>query len=264
MSTTIDPRAIIAKNVTLGENVTVGPFAIIEENVSIGSDTKIGASAYIGSDTTIGQGCQIYNHASVGTLAQDLKYAGEACSLTIGDRTMIREFCTINKGTEANRGRTIIGSDCALLAYCHVGHDCIIGNHFIASNGLALAGHVRVGDHVICGGNVSVHQFTQIGSHAFIGANKYVTMDVVPFALVAGDTLSAFIYGINSVGLKRRGFTAEERRTIKSAITILLRKGHTRDAAVALLQERWPHEAHVETLLSFIEKSTRGLLQFKK
>ncbi|MGM0462151.1 MAG: acyl-ACP--UDP-N-acetylglucosamine O-acyltransferase [Fibrobacterota bacterium] len=264
MSSQIDTQAVVHPDSNLGKNVRIGPFAVIEENVYIGDNTVIDSHARIGSNTTIGTDCHIFNGASVGTIAQDLKYSGEESFLEIGDRTIIREFCTINKGTQANKGLTKIGNDCALLAYCHVGHDCLIGDKFISSNGLAVAGHVTIGDQVICGGNVSIHQFSRIGDHAFIGANKYITQDVVPFALIAGDTLTASLYGINSVGLKRRGFSSEDMSTIKKAYKILFRNGHTLEEAQNLLEKTWPGDEIIASLIQFVSKSNRGLLRFKK
>ncbi len=264
MSVTIDERAVIGKNVELGEGVTVAPFAVIDDNVTIGAGTSVGSHAFIGSHTTIGDDCRIFNGASVGTIAQDLKYREEDAFLKIGNRTQIREFCTLNKGTSANNGLTIVGDDCALLAYCHIGHDCEVGNHFVASNNLAMAGHVIAGDNVTCGGNVSVHQFTRIGDYAFVGANQYLTMDVVPYALVGGNGDSAFIASINKVGLERNGFTKEQASIIKKAYRILFRKGLSLDEATAQILSDFPESKEVAFLVDFISKSERGITRMRK
>ncbi len=264
MSVSVDSRAVLGKNVELGEGVTIAPFAVIEDNATIGAGTIVGAHSYIGSHTTIGENCRIFNGASIGTIAQDLKYRDEDAFLVVGDRTQFREFCTINKGTAANNGLTKIGSDSAFLAYCHVGHDCEVGDHFVASNNLALAGHVIVGDHVTCGGFVSVHQFTQIGDHAFLGANTFVTMDVVPFALVGSDGDGAFIAMMNKVGLERRGFSADDLSMIKKMYKVLFRQGLALAEATSLLAVEYSDNQIVSKVLAFIEGSKRGLTRMKK
>ncbi len=263
MAVQVDDRAVLGKNVELGENVTIAPFAVIEDNVTIGANTVVSSHAYIGSHTTIGEDCRIFNGASVGTIAQDLKYKDEDASLIIGDRCQVREFCTLNKGTAENNGLTKIGNDCALLAYCHVAHDCEVGNHFVASNGLGMAGHVKVANHVTCGGNVIMHQFVQIGGHCFIGANKFVTMDVVPFALVAGETMQPHIYGINKVGLERRGFSKEDMSLIKKAYKSLFRKKLSLSEATDEIKAMGLGNDHLAYLLDFTSKSERGLLRMK-
>ncbi len=264
MSIIVDERAVIGKNVELGEGVTVAPFAVIDDNVTIGAGTSIGSHAFIGSHTTIGEECRIFNGASVGTIAQDLKYREEDAFLKIGNRTQIREFCTLNKGTSANNGLTIVGDDCALLAYCHIGHDCEVGNHFVASNNLAMAGHVITGDHVTCGGNVSVHQFTRIGDYSFLGANQYLTMDVVPYSLVGGNGDGAFIATINKVGLERNGFSKEQLSELKKAYRTIFRKGLALSEALTTISGDFPESDVVKSLVTFIEKSQRGITRMKK
>lgn len=264
MAVQIDERAIVGKNVELGDNVQISPYAVLEDNIKIGAGTIIGAHAYIGSNTTIGDDCRIFNGASVGTIAQDLKYKDEDAYLIVGDRTQIREFCTLNKGTAENNGVTKVGSDCALLAYCHIAHDCIVGDHFVSSNALTMAGHVKIGDHVTCGGKVSIHQFTQVGDQCFLGANTFVKMDAVPFSLVSGDSNSASIYGINKVGLERRGFTKEDMSAIKMAYKFIFRKKLSLEDAKAQIIEKWPDNEHIANLLAFCERSNRGLIRMGK
>ncbi len=264
MAVQVDERAVLGKNVELGDDVIIGPYTIIEDNVTIGARTNISGQAYIGSNTTLGEDCRVFNGASIGTIAQDLKFAGEECYLTVGDRTQFREFCTINKGTAANEGYTRIGSDSAFLAYCHVGHDCEIGDHFVSSNGLAMAGHVTVGKHVTLGGSNGIHQFTRIGDYAFIGGLHRVRMDIVPFALAANEDVDITIAGINKVGLERNGFTTEELSSIKKAYRIIFRKGLTLEEAIAELQTDLQDNKHIENLISFIKGSERGITRMKR
>jgi UDP-N-acetylglucosamine acyltransferase len=261
MSVEISEKAVVGKNVELGDGVKIAPFAVIEDNVKISNGTTIGANAYIGSNTSIGKDCRIFNGASVGTIAQDLKYRDEDASLTIGDRAIIREFVTINKGTSANNGITKIGNDCALLAYCHVAHDCEVGDFFVASNNLAMAGHTIVGRNVICGGNVSVHQFVKIGDYSFMGAYSYATMDVVPYSLVGMSDGNTFIAGHNKVGLQRNGFSEDDVSAIKKMHRLLFRSGLTLEEAKAKIAEELPQNDVSKRMLDFIDKSQRGLLR---
>ncbi len=264
MTVHIDERAVVGKNVELGNGVKISPFAVIEDNVTIGSGTSIGPNAFIGANTTLGSDCRIFNGASVGSIAQDLKYRDEDASLIIGDRTQIREFCTINKGTAENNGVTKIGSDCAFLAYNHVAHDCEIGDFFVSSNHLGLAGHVTVGDHVTCGGLVGVHQFVKIGSYSFLGAKTYITMDVVPYSLVGSDGINSYLASHNKIGLERQGFTKEEVSSIKKAFRFLFRKGLSIDEAKAEIASDLDQNDKILDLISFVDSSERGLLRMKK
>ena len=261
MSVEISEKAVVGKNVELGDGVKIAPFAVIEDNVKIGNATTVGANAYIGSNTTIGNDCRIFNGASVGTIAQDLKYKDEDASLTIGDRAIIREFVTINKGTSANNGITKIGNDCALLAYCHVAHDCEVGDFFVASNNLAMAGHTTIGRNVICGGNVGIHQFTIVGDYSFIGAYSYLTMDVVPYSLVGMSDGNTFVAGHNKVGLQRNGFSEADVSAIKKMHKLLFRSGLTLEEAKIKIAEELPQNDVSKRMLDFVGKSKRGLLR---
>lgn len=263
MSVEISEKAVVGKKAQLGNDVKIAPFAVIEDDAVIGDNTTIGAHAYIGSRTTIGSGCRIFNGASIGTIAQDLKYRGEDSSVFIGDRAIIREFVTINKGTSANDGITKIGNDCALLAYCHVAHDCEIGDFFIASNNLAMAGHTKVGRNVICGGNVSIHQFTVIGDYSFVGANTYITMDIVPYSLVGAANGDAFVAGHNKVGLERNGFSSDDVSEIKKIYKLLFRSGFSLEDAKSRIAEEVGQNEISCCVLNFLEKSQRGLLRMR-
>jgi UDP-N-acetylglucosamine acyltransferase len=252
----VHPTAILDAAVQLGEGVEIGPYAVIGPNVRIGTGTHVGPHVVIERDTSIGADCRIHSGAVLGGDPQDLKYGGEAAPLIIGDRTVIRECVTINRGTDA-RGRTQIGSDCLLMAYSHVAHDCLLGDHVILANAVNMGGHCELGDWVIVGGITPVHQFVQIGAHAFVGGSSAVRKDVPPFVKAAGDPLRLF--GLNTVGLQRRGFTDEERAALRRAYRLLFQsKSNLRDAVVAVRAEL-AGVAHVETLLSFIEGSERGI-----
>ena len=263
MSAEVSEKAIVGKRAKLGSNVKIAPFAVIEDNAVIGDNTVIGSHAYIASNTTIGKDCRIFNGASVGTIAQDLKYRDEDASLFIGDRAIIREFVTINKGTAANNGVTRIGNDCALLAYCHVAHDCEIGDFFVASNNLAMAGHTTIGRNVICGGNVSIHQFTRIGDYSFIGANSYISMDIIPYSLVGTANGEPFIAGHNKVGLERNGFDAQDISKIKKMYKLLFFRGFSLTEAKERILSEVGQDAVSQRVLDFLEKSQRGLLRVR-
>ena len=263
MSVEISDKAVVGKNAELGDGVKIAAFAVIEDNVKIGDNTIVGSHAYIGSNTSIGKDCRIFNSASLGAVAQDLKYRDEDASLQIGDRTIIREFVTANKGTKANNGITKIGNDCALLAYCHIAHDCEVGDFFVASNNLAMAGHTIVGRNVICGGNVGIHQFTKIGDYSFIGAYAYITMDIAPYSLVGMADGNTFIAGHNKVGLQRNGFSQDEVSDIKKMHKILFRSKLSLEEAKAKITEELPADEVRQRVLDFIESSQRGLLRMR-
>ena len=222
MSSNIDSRAIVSSKAELAENVTIGPFSIIEDNVIIGEGTVIDANALIGRGTRLGKQCKIHHGAVVGHEPQDLKYRGEPTTCEIGDRTVVREYAALHRGT-GDTGRTIIGSDCLLMGYVHIAHDCIVGNKVIMSNAAMLAGHCVVEDHVIIGGITPVHQFVRIGQHSMIGGGLRVPKDVPPFILAGQEPL--IFQGLNSVGLRRRGFTPEGIAALDRAYTLIYNSG---------------------------------------
>jgi len=254
----IHPTAVVHENARLGNDVTVGPYAVIEDNVEIGDACDIGPHALIAWGTRMGCRCRVFHAATVGTIPQDLKFAGEETLCRIGDDTIIREYVSINRGTKAN-GETVIGSRCALLSYCHVGHDCVIGDRFVVSNNLAMAGHVIVGNNVTIGGVCSFHQFNRIGDYAFVGANCYVIQDIVPFSMVAAYPVR--VVGINKVGLERNGFDPDRRACISRAYRILFRQNLLRADAVKRLEQEFPGNADIAGLIAFVNSSTRGLVQ---
>ncbi len=259
MSTLIHPSAIIDPGAKLGANVRVGPYAVIGPEVEVGDDCIIGSHVVIHGPTRIGRNNRIHSHAALGDDPQDKKFRGERTELIIGDDNVIREFCTIHRGTGSGGGVTRIGNDNWLLAYVHVAHDCIVGNHCVFSNNCALAGHVVVGDWVVLGGYTLLHQFCRVGDHAFTAMNAKINADVPPFVLVGGDY--AVPRGINSEGLKRRGFDPERVRQIKRAYRTLYNSGLGLADAKAELAKMAAGAPDIALMLEFIEHSERSLLR---
>jgi len=253
----IHETAIIDSGATLGENVSVGPYSIIGPDVTIGDNCDIRSHVVIKGPTTIGQDNTIYQFASVGEDCQDKKYAGEPTRLEIGDRNVIRESCTIHRGTVQDQSLTKIGSDNLLMAYVHVAHDCIIGDHNILANQVTLAGHVHVGDQVILGGMTGVHQFCHIGSHSFCAVNSIVVQDIPPFVMAQGH--NARPRTINSEGLKRRGFSPEQIQNIRRAYKLLYRNNLTVDEALARIAEL--NEPSLDEFCQFVQHSQRGIIR---
>ena len=241
----------------MGTNVKVGPYSVIENDVTIGDDCKIGNFVTICSDTSLAEGCQILHCSSIGEIPQDLKFDGERTKTIIGARTRIREYVTVNRGTKA-LGETKIGSDCLLMASTHVAHDCILGDNVIMSNLSTLGGHVEVGEWAVLGGGVLVHQFTKIGPHAFIGGGFRAVQDVPPFILAAEHPLS--YKGVNSVGLKRRGFSLEDRKLIKKIYHVYFKSGLNRDDALNKIEKEISSSVIKDQIINFIKTSDRGII----
>lgn len=254
--TSIHPTAIVDPEATLAEGVQVGPYAIVGPNVVLGERTVVGPHALIQQDTEVGAGCVIAKGAVLGTDPQDLKYEGEETRLVVGEGTTIREYATLNRGTRA-AGETVVGNNCLIMAYAHVAHDCIIGNHVIISNAVQMGGHVVIGDSASVGGIVAIHQFVRIGTHAFIGGGSRVPKDVAPYTLAAGIPLK--LYGLNSVGLERRGFSEEAREQLKKAYKLLFGSQFNISQGIEKLRSEGPWGPEVEKLVSFIEASERGV-----
>lgn len=252
----IHPSALVDASAELGPGVTVGPFTIIGPDVSIGAGTRIGPQVLIERDTSVGADCQIHKGAVLGTDPQDLKYAGEPTRLRIGYRTVIREYATLNRGTAA-LGFTEVGEDCMLMAYTHVAHDCRLGNHVILSNAVNMAGHVTIGDWVIVGGLTPIHQFVRIGAHAFVGGGSRVAKDIPPFVKAAGSPCQ--LYGLNSIGLQRRGFSEDVRRELKRAYRLFFASSYNTTQALTRAREELRALPEIETFLSFFEESERGV-----
>lgn len=257
---TIHPTAVVEPGAVLGAGVRVGPFCYVGHEVEIGDGTTFGPHCSVLGPTRIGRDNRFVGHCAVGGEPQDKKYAGERVSLEIGDRNTFREFVTLNRGTGGGGGVTRIGSDNWLLAYTHVAHDCIVGNHCVLSNNATLAGHVSVGDHVILSGFAGVHQFCRIGAHAFVGMGAFVNGDVPPFVMVAQEGYGR-PRGINAEGLKRRGFDAERIAAIKRAYRALYVSGASLEEARAKLVELAAGSSDVRALLEFVESAERPLLR---
>lgn len=254
--TGIHPSAVIHERVELAPDVTVGPGAVIGPGVVIGEGTTIGSNVLIEHHTVIGRECRIHHGAVLGSDPQDLKFEGEDTTLVVGDRTTIREYATLNRGTRAS-GRTVIGSDCMLMAYVHVAHDCRIGDRVILSNAVNMGGHVTIGDWAIVGGLTPIHQFVRIGDHAFVGGASRVAKDVAPYVRAAGNPLE--MVGLNSVGLQRRGFSEETRRALKRMYRLFFTSKLNVTQAIARAREEPELTPEVERFVRFFEESDRGV-----
>lgn len=245
-------------NAKVHDSVEISPFVTIEEDVEIEEGGWIGPNAVIHNGTRIGKNCKIFPGAIVGGVSQDLKYRGEESILVIGDNVTIREYCTLNRGTAANFS-TRIGNNCLLMAYVHIAHDCVLGDHCILSNNVNLAGHISIGDYAIIGGLAAVHQFVKIGEHAFIGGGALVRKDVPPFVKAARNPLS--YVGVNSVGLRRRGFSTEKIHHIQDIYRIMFVRGLNHTTAVNHIREEIENSKEKERILEFVLESERGLMR---
>jgi len=254
--TNIHPTAIIHPGADLGPGVEVGPYSIIEATVRIGRDTKIGSRVTLEGNTVIGEQCQIFTGAVVGSMTQDKKYKGGKSFLIIGNGNHIREYVTINPGTEEGT-ETRIGNDNLIMAYAHIAHDCIVGNKVTLANNATLGGHVIVEDKAIVGGLTGVHQFVRIGSLAIIGGCSKVVQDVPPFIMADGHPAKA--YGLNTVGLERADFSKEERSLLKKAFKIVFHSGLILKNAVKKIEEEVPSSPAIQSFLEFLKKSERGI-----
>jgi UDP-N-acetylglucosamine acyltransferase len=255
----IHPSAIVDKRARLGANVAVGPYTVIDGDVEVGEGTTIGAHNVITGHTRIGRDNRIFHFCSIGEANQDKKYKGEPTRLEIGERNTIREYCSLNRGTTQDQGVTRIGSDNWIMAYVHVAHDCRVGDNTVFANNATLAGHVEIGDWAILGGFTGVHQFVKVGAHVMVGISAVVTQDIPPYITVAGQPLAPF--GINSEGLKRRGFTPEAIAALKRAYKTLYKSGLTLAEATAELEKQAAEAPEVRVLVDFLASSTRGILR---
>lgn len=242
----------------IGKNVTIEPFSSIGKDVVIGDNTWIGSNVSIMDGSRIGENCRIFPGAIIGAVPQDLKYEGEHSILEIGNNVTIREYCTLNRGTKANF-KTTIHDNCLLMAYVHIAHDCIIKPNCILSNNVTLAGHIELGEYAVLGGMVAVHQFVKIGAHAFIGGGSLVRKDVPPFVKAAREPLS--YAGVNSIGLKRRGFSQEQIHTIQDIYRILFVQDFNTRQAIEHIQKTVPDTAERQLILDFIGAADRGLMK---
>ncbi len=253
----IHPAAIVSPDARIGRDVEIGPFTIIAENVVIGDRVKIGPHVAVDPYTEIGPECQIFQFASIGAAPQAIRFDGEESWARIGRGSVIREFVTINRGTAFGGGVTEVGERNFLMAYCHIAHDCRTGREVIMANNATLAGHITIEDYATIGGLTAVHQFVRIGRYAYVGGKSAVTKDVPPYVMASGDR--ARLYGLNSVGLKRRGIPPEVISQLKKAYRIVFRIGITMNEAIERVKAEVEQSPHIVDFVKFLESSTRGI-----
>ncbi len=252
------PLAYVHPGAKIAKNVVIEPFTTIHNNVTIGEGTWIGSNVTIMEGARIGKNCNIFPGAIISAMPQDLKYQGEDTTVQIGDNTTIRECATINKGT-SDRMKTVIGNNCLIMAYCHVAHDCVVGDGCIFSNNSTLAGHVTIGQNVVLAGMVAVHQFVSIGNHAFVTGGSLVRKDVPPYVKAAREPLS--YVGINSIGLRRRGFEADKIREIQNIYRILYQQNYNNSQAASIIEAEMEATPERDEILQFIRDSQRGIMK---
>ena len=254
----VHPSAVVHEGAQLGTDVEIGPYSIVGPHVRLGDRTRIMPHVFLDGHTVLGSDCIVFPFASVGTLTQDLKYRGGTTYVEIGDRTTIREYVTVHSGT-ADGEVTRVGSDCLIMAYCHVAHGCRVGNRVIMANAASLSGDVFVDDDATIGGMSGIHQFTRIGRMAMVGGLSRITQDVPPFMLIEGSPAAA--YGINSVKMQRLNVSAETQATVKKAYKLLYREGLSTRQAVDRIRAELPAVPEIVYLLEFIESSQRGIIK---
>jgi len=255
---TKSPFVHINPEAKIGENVLIGPFVTIDRNVEIGDGCRIGSNVTILEGARIGRNVTIFPGAVISAIPQDLKFRGEETTAVIGDNTVIRECATINRGT-ASKGATIVGNDCLIMAYCHVAHDCVVGNHVITSNATQLAGEVIVDDYAIIGGGTLVHQFCHLGAHVMIQGGALINKDVPPYVKAAREPIS--YAGVNSIGLRRRGFDSDTIREIQDIYRYLYLSGLNVTDAVARIREKLPATTERDQIIRFVLESKRGIIK---
>jgi UDP-N-acetylglucosamine acyltransferase len=254
----VDPLARVAAGAVLEPGVRVGPFCLVGAGVRLGRGTTLDSHVVVDGDTWVGEGNRFFPFTSVGLVPQDLKFRGEKTRVEIGDRNVFREGTTVHRGTAGGGGVTRIGSHNLFMAQVHVAHDCIVGSHTIFANGSALSGHVEVQDFATLGGFSGVHQFCRVGTHAFMGGATVATRDVAPFSLTVGNR--AHFYGVNAVGLRRRGFPAEAITALRRAYRLLSREGLSSIEALRRLEAGGPPGPEVQTVIDFVRSSRRGVI----
>ena len=252
------PLAYVHTGAKIAKNVVIEPFTTIHNNVVIGEGTWIGSNVTIMEGARIGKNCNIFPGSVISAVPQDLKFQDEETIVEIGDNTTLREYVTINRGT-VDKGKTVVGKNCLIMAYCHIAHDCVVGDNCIFSNNSTLAGHVTVGNHVILAGMTAVHQFCTIGQHAFITGGSLVRKDVPPFVKGAREPMS--YVGINSIGLRRRGFKSEKIREIQNIYRILYQKSFNNTQAARLIEAEMEATNERDEILQFIKNSKRGIMK---
>lgn len=253
----IDKTAVIYKGARIDDSTDIGPYTVIKDGVTIGKNNKIASHVVIEGNTAIGDNNKIFQFASIGSIPQDLKYKGEDTKLVIGNNNIIREYATFNTGTVTGNGVTAVGDSNLFMMHVHVAHDCIIGNHTVLANNATLAGHIEIHDYAILGGICAIHQFVRVGESALIAGGSMVVQDIPPYLVASGDR--AKIYGINRIGLERRGFSKEEIDMVKNAFKIMYRSKVTTKTAIERIKQELSGSDKIEKFTSFIEKSKRGI-----
>ena len=259
MTTEIHPTAVVAPSAEVGDRCVIGPYAVIGDRVELGGETEVGAGANVQGPSRFGEGNRIFPHACVGFEPQDLKFQGEETFLEVGHRNQFREFCTVHRGTGHGGGITRIGDDNLFMAYTHVAHDCLVGDRTVFANGATLAGHVEVRDDASISAFSAVHQFCRVGRHAYIGGYSVLTRDALPFVKTVGQKPAC--YGINKIGLERKGIPEETIRNLESAYRVLVRSKKKLAEALEVLQEEHADDPEVEALIEFVSTSERGVIR---
>lgn len=257
MPKNIHPTAIIDNEAVIGEDVSIGPYCIITNKVKIGRGTRLISNVIVEGTTEIGEDCSIYPFTSVGLPPQDLKYKDECTSVVIGDRNIIREYATIHRASVDGDKTTVLGSDNFIMAYVHIAHDCKIGSHIIMANAVTLAGHVTIEDYAVMGGLAAVHQFTRVGAYAMVGGLSAIAQDVPPYTVASGNR--AKLFGLNIVGLKKHGFSAETIAGLKKAYKIFFREKTNLADAISRVRSEVPFTDEINHLIMFIDKNKRGI-----
>jgi len=260
MATEIHPTAIIEKGAELGEDVSVGPYCVLGKGVKIGRGTRLMSHVSVDGIAEIGEGCTVFPYVSIGFAPQDVKYKGEETSVRIGSHNVIREYVSIHRASVGGDGVTKVGDNNFLMNYVHVAHDCHLHNNIVVANSAAFAGHVVVEDYCFIGGFTGVHQYARIGAYAMVAAITRLSMDVPPFVMVKG-TEKARLFGLNVVGLKRRGFSEETIGELKAAYKILFRDGLSLKEAIKKIQEELPYTDEIRRLIEFIQQNKRGIIR---
>ncbi len=249
METSLHPTAVIGSKARIGKGVTIGPYAVIDDDVVIGDNTWIGPHVQVADGARLGKECRIFAGAVLSTVPQDLKFEGEKTCLYVGDRTVIREYVTLNRGTKAS-GKTVVGSDSLIMAYVHAGHDCMIGDHVIIANSVQFGGHCMVDDYAVIGGLAGVHQFVRIGKFAMVGGISRASLDVPPFVMAGGHQTFRF-EGLNSIGLKRKGFSLDTINVIRNVYRIIFQSGLLLANALEKVEHECERTAEVDEILRF-------------
>jgi UDP-N-acetylglucosamine acyltransferase len=252
------PLANVHPEAKIGSNVTIEPFATVQKNVTIGDGSWIGANVVVWEGARLGKNVKIFPGASISAVPQDLKFAGEETETFIGDNTVIREFVTISRGT-SDKYKTVVGSNCLLMAYVHIAHDCIVGNNCILANAVQLAGHVQIDDWAIIGGSSAVHQFVKVGAHVMVSGGSLVRKDIPPYTKAAREPLT--YCGINTIGLRRRGFDADKISEIQEIYRYIFLKGLNNSKAIDLVEKELPTSTEKEYIVTFIRGSERGIMK---